>query len=222
MRDAVAWSYDLLTTEEQALFRHLAVFAGGFTLAAAEAVAVPGDPISVLEGVLTLVEQSLLRQASTADAEPRYQMLETVREFGLEQLQLTGDHDAARARHATYFLTLSRALAQAPRLFQSPQNLARLAHERDNLRFTLEWFETRGEIEALLQLTVALYGVLFVPGLYREGLQWLGRILEQSGQVVSVARAQACGGQFPGGLPGGLCPCRHLHRRRPDAGAGGE
>jgi non-specific serine/threonine protein kinase len=191
MRDAIAWSYDLLSAEEQGLFRRLAVFAGGFTLAAAKAVLGADAGPSVLDGVLALVERSLLRQASGTDADPRYQMLETVREFGLEQLQSAGEDDATRARHADHFLERSRELAHGSRLFHSPQGLGPLVADRDNLRLTLAWFDTRDEIEPLLQLSVALYGLFFVPGLYREGLQWLERILDRSRHVVSVARAQA-------------------------------
>src|SRR5215203_2947225 len=110
MRDAIAWSYDLLSSAEQALFRHLAVFAGGFTLVAVEAVAAPDRNLPVLDGVVALVEQSLVRQMPGIDDEPRYQMLETVREFGLEQLDASGELDEARAQHAEHYLRLSAAL----------------------------------------------------------------------------------------------------------------
>ena len=95
MRDAIAWSYDLLTPEEQALFRRLAVFVGGFTLEAAEAVGGPSRaPGSTsLDGVASLVDKSLLRQEDGPDGEPRFRMLETVREFGLEQLAASGEAD---------------------------------------------------------------------------------------------------------------------------------
>ena len=112
MRDAIAWSYDLLSPEEQALFRRLAVFAGGFTLDAAEAVAAPDGSLAVLDGVVALVEQSLVRQMPGTDDEPRYRMLETVREFGLERLTSSGDEDEARQRHAEHFLRLSADLVQ--------------------------------------------------------------------------------------------------------------
>jgi non-specific serine/threonine protein kinase len=191
MRDAIAWSYDLLSAAEQALFRRLAVFAGGFTLTAAEAVADANAGFPVLDGVLALVEQSLVRHASGTETEPRYEMLETVREFGLERLLIAEEEETTRARHATHFLDRSGGLARASRLFQSPQSLAPLVADRDNLRLTLAWFDACDEIDPLLQLSVALYGLFFVPGLYREGLQWLERILERSRLVVSVARAQA-------------------------------
>ena len=90
MRDALAWSYELLTTEEQALFRRLAVFAGGFHAQRGRSSRWCGDRGHVLDGVVALIEQSLLRPIPGRDDEPRYQMLETVREFGLSGLRPPG------------------------------------------------------------------------------------------------------------------------------------
>src|SRR5829696_3791036 len=95
MRDAIAWSYDFLTSEQKRLFRHLAVFAGGFTLDGAEAVAAPDGSLAVLDSVVALVEQSLVRQMPGNEVEPRYHMLETVREFAVEQLTSSGEADEA-------------------------------------------------------------------------------------------------------------------------------
>ena len=99
MRDAIAWSYELLAPEEQALFRRLAVFGGGFTLEAARAVAELrrwSGGLPVVDGVAALVDQSLVRRMES-DGEPRFTMLETIREFGLDQLQACGeDDDVAR------------------------------------------------------------------------------------------------------------------------------
>ena len=119
MRDAIAWSHDLLTASERALFRRLAVFAGGFTLEAAEAVAAgdagtDGVLPSVLDGLASLVDKSLVRTVATADAEHelgdlRYGMLETIREYGLEQLAASGEDEATRRRHAAWCLALAEA-----------------------------------------------------------------------------------------------------------------
>ena len=94
MRDAIAWSYDLLTPEEQTAFRQLAVFVGGFTLEAAEAVAGLDAASPMFTVIASLVDNSLVLQEPDADDEPRFRMLETVREYGLEQLEATGDADA--------------------------------------------------------------------------------------------------------------------------------
>ena len=191
IRQAIAWSYDLLSPEEQAFFRRLAVFAGGWTLEAAAAVnALP--LVETVDQLERLVEQSLVtRQSNGSSDEMRFTMLETVREFSFERLVAAGEVDDARARHATYYLGLSESLAQTLQLFQSQKNLAPLAAERDNLRLALIWFDERGDTDALLRLNVALYGLSFAPGLYRERLQSLERALDRSGDRASAARVQA-------------------------------
>jgi predicted ATPase len=130
MRDAIAWSHDLLTPDEQALFRRLAVFAGGFTLEAAAAVCRPqaegGTPrgsqqaagapslsASVVDGIASLVDKSLLTHTDGPYGEPRWAMLETIREFGLEQLEASGEMADLRARHAAYFLVYAEQADQA-------------------------------------------------------------------------------------------------------------
>ena len=107
MRDTIAWSHDLLAPEEQTLFRRLAVFPGGCTIEAAEAVAAPEETLDVFGGIASLVDESLLRQEEGAEGEPRFRMLETVREFGLEQLEASGDSDATHGRLAAWCLALA-------------------------------------------------------------------------------------------------------------------
>ena len=113
MRDTLAWSYDFLNPEEQALFRRLSVFVGGFSLEAAEAVvAVPDDHGFDFSGRFrSLVDTSLLRQEPSSDREPRYRMLETTREFGLDQLTASGEEEVIREWHARWYLELATALA---------------------------------------------------------------------------------------------------------------
>jgi predicted ATPase/transcriptional regulator with XRE-family HTH domain len=191
MRDAIAWSYDLLSADEQALFRRLAVFAGGFTLDAAEAMAPPARGLLVFDGVVALVEQSLLRQMPGTGDEPRYQMLETVREFGLEQLTLAGELDDARERHARHFLTLTERVVQGIQIFMDLESISRVALEQDNVRLALSWFDEQGEIEALLGLSSLLYGLWLAHGQYGDGLRWLERALERSSHTASAGRVQA-------------------------------
>ena len=191
MRDALAWSYDLLAPEEQALFRHLAVFAGGFTLDAAEAVAGADAEDHVLEGVVALIEQSLLRSMPGLDDEPRYQMLETVREFGLERLGAAGEEDEVRERHARHFLMLAERRGRGMQLFADLESITHVAPDQDNLRLALTWFDDQGEIDGLLALSSLFYGLWLAHGLYREGLQWLERALERSSHTASAGRVQA-------------------------------
>jgi predicted ATPase/class 3 adenylate cyclase len=191
MRDTIAWSYDLLSPEEQALCRRFAVFAGGFTLEAAEAVAVPDAALPVLDGVVALVEQSLLQQMPGSDAEPRYQMLETVREYGLERLAAARDEDEARERHARHFLKLAERRVRGIQILMDLQSLTQLAPEQDNARLALTWFDEHDEVDALLRLSSLLYGLWLAQGRYREGLGWLARGLEKSNHTPSTARVQA-------------------------------
>jgi non-specific serine/threonine protein kinase len=141
MRGAVAWSHDLLSPDEQALFRRLAVFAGGFSLDAAQAVCDPGRALApdVLDLVGSLVEKSLVLPEPAPGDEPRYRLLEPIREFATEQLAASGELAAARAGHARCFLGLAEAAEGA---YMGPDLapwLDRLEADLDNLRAALEW-----------------------------------------------------------------------------------
>lgn len=107
MRDAIAWSHDLLTAHEQVIFRRLAVFSGGCSLEAAEAVTGENGALDVFAALAALVDKSLLRQEEGIEGEPHFRMLETVREYGLERLEAAAEGDAIRHRHLIYFATLS-------------------------------------------------------------------------------------------------------------------
>jgi non-specific serine/threonine protein kinase len=155
LRDTIAWSYDLLTQEEQALFRRLAVFVGDWMLDAAEAVA--GDlGGTVLDGVSSLVEKSLVQAAQGTEGEPRFGMLETVREFGREQLEASGEGDATRDRLAAWCLALVEQFE--PALWGgniAPTGVARLEEELPNLRAAVNWLLAQGEVTRALRLVVA-------------------------------------------------------------------
>jgi predicted ATPase/DNA-binding CsgD family transcriptional regulator len=180
MRDAVAWSYDLLDTNGQELFRRLAVFVGGFTLEAAEYVGGRHDPPShpsVLDGVAALVDANLLRLGEPGDAEPRYFMLETVREFGLDQLAASNDEEETRNRHAAWCLALAKRVE--PELLGPEQRSwsELLETEHANMRAALTWLTESGRIESALQLPSALWVFWFLRGHLREGYAWLTQAL---------------------------------------------
>ncbi|MCC2628276.1 MAG: adenylate/guanylate cyclase protein [Thermomicrobiales bacterium] len=139
LRDTIAWSHDLLPSDDQALLRRLSVFVGGWTLEAAEAVTNPDGSLDVLEGLGSLVERSLVRRADEARAEPRFGMLETIREFGLEQLTDTGEDDAIRQGHAEHFAAFAE-LAE-PQFFAPGERtwLDRCEEESGNLTAALVW-----------------------------------------------------------------------------------
>jgi tetratricopeptide (TPR) repeat protein len=141
LRSTIDWSHDVLHADEQILFRRLSVFAGGCTLEAAQAVCTAGDdlPQDVLDGLASLSDKSLLRLTEGVAGAPRFTMLETIREYALEQLNLSGEAKALRRRHAAYFLDLAERAA--PQLHRAEQQtwLARLEAEHDNLRAALTW-----------------------------------------------------------------------------------
>ena len=178
MRDAVGWSYDLLDREGQELFRRLAVFIGGFTLEAAEAVGGrPPSAPSVLDGVAALVDANLLRLGEPGNAEPRYLMLETVREFGLDQLS-SNDEEETRNRHAAWCLALAERVE--PELLGPEQRWwsEQLETEHANLRAALTWLTESGTAGPALRLASALWVFWFLRGHLREGYAWLTQALE--------------------------------------------
>jgi predicted ATPase/class 3 adenylate cyclase len=144
LRNAIAWSYDLLSPEEQALYRRLSIFAGGCTLEAAEAVCDPDGTLGldVLDGMSSLAAQSLLKQLEGPDGEPRFGMLETIREFGLEQLRASGELELVARAHGEYYLDLAKAVG--PILFADPATVRRSLAEFHNIHEALRWLFHHG------------------------------------------------------------------------------
>jgi predicted ATPase/DNA-binding SARP family transcriptional activator len=135
LRKTLEWSYESLDEPDRALFARLAVFAGGWTLGAAEAIC--GAGLDIVEGLSSLLDKSLL-QVDPAESEPRLTMLETIREYALEKLAEVDEEDELRARHLAYFLELAER-AYADRSTQTPSAYAELDRESDNLRAALDW-----------------------------------------------------------------------------------
>ncbi|MEO8336933.1 MAG: protein kinase [bacterium] len=184
MRAVIDWSYNLLTEPERAMFRRLAVFAGGASLDAAEAVA--GDLVReadvsmpVLELVSSLASKSLVHSEEQQDGEPRIVMLETVREYGLDRLADTSDEVAARRAHRAHFVTLAQRAATELRGPSQRAWLDRLEREYPNLRVALESALTDrrdGLIDAA-RLAVSLYRLWLTRGPLQEGTAMVQRIL---------------------------------------------
>ena len=193
LRSTIAWSYDLLTAEEQALFRRLAVFVGGCTLAAAEAVC--GATADVLDGVDALLARSMLQPAPPAAGEARVALLETIREFGLERLAAAGELDELRRRHAAHFVAFAEAADAALRGPDSRPWLDRLEAEHDNLRAALEWSlsgDAAGH-ETAQRLSGALAWFWWWRCHLDEGRRWLARALDGP-RGATVARMRALQG----------------------------
>ena len=177
MRHAVAWSYALLSPEEQRLFIRLAVFAGGCTLAAAEAVcADPDSSLTVLDGLSALVDASALVR-DTPRGEPRLRMLATVREFALDVLSSSPEAGEMAERHAEWFRRMATSLA--PRLIGELENetVALLAADHANFGAALRCTIDGGDAEASLALGAALWRYWLVRGHLVEGRDWLERML---------------------------------------------
>ena len=201
LRNTMQWSYDLLTPDEQTLFRHLAVFVGGCTLEAAEAVcrAVGGEVDgtaghTVLDGVTSLVEKSLLRLIPPArrQTEPRVTMLETVREFARERLETSSEADALKRQHAAYFLELAETADVQLMGAQQQAWLARLEAEHDNLRAAFAWCAEQRADQLALRLVGALAWYWIFSGHRQEGKQWATTTLTLADpHARTTARAKA-------------------------------
>jgi predicted ATPase/DNA-binding CsgD family transcriptional regulator len=198
LRDAIAWSYDLLAPGEQRLFQRLAVFVGGLTLEAAQAVGIPSTSagqaldIDVLDGITTLLDQNLVKRLEQSDREPRFGMFETIREYGLERLEASGEAEAIRGLHTTFYLALAEAVG--PSLFGAEQGLglARLTLEYANLRAALAWSQQKvAETETALRLAIALQGFWLITGLWSEGRRWLEDSLARMAVKRTMMRAHA-------------------------------
>ena len=200
LRGAMAWSYHLLSSEEQQLFRRLSVFVDGCTWEAAEVVCRAAGELEgdILDRLFSLVDKSLLRQEESADGEPRFLMLQTLREFGLECLASTGELEATRTAHALYYLTRAEEAEPHLRGTDPGRWFARLEQEHENLRAALPWLLERVEMRAgsegdkewaeqAMRLCGALYWFWNIRGHYREGRSFLERALAvREGVAASV------------------------------------
>lgn len=233
LRDAIAWGYDLLTPDEQTLFRRLSIFAGGFTLDAAEAIvvgererdgegerksplspsppyrrspSVDGDlssarlraispplplPPRVDEVLSELIADSFVIQVEGPDGEPRFRILETIREFGQEKLTEAGEMEQTHRRHADVML----GLLEAPLRNEDRDRWNReMATEHDNVMVAVRWAVTAGESEIAIRLVATAHHYWYVRGTFRETRPWLERALAMPGSHPPRARMKALSG----------------------------
>jgi predicted ATPase len=187
LRSTIEWSHALLEEGERVLFARLAVFAGGRTLEAIEAVcdAKSDLPVDALEGVSSLLDKSLLRQEEGPEGEPRFVMLETIHEYARERLEASGEAEETRRLHAEYFL----ALAEGAELQLSGADqlacLERLEAEHDNMRAALSW-SLEKEPETALRLVRPLARFWEMRARFVEGSRWLEAALRQSGRPDTI------------------------------------
>ncbi|HUG14431.1 MAG TPA: LuxR C-terminal-related transcriptional regulator [Thermomicrobiales bacterium] len=191
MRDTIQWSYDLLTPDEQRLFRRLAVFVGGWTLEISEAVVdINGDlALDTLDILLSLVEKSLVVQHESADGAPRYRLLVPIREFASEQLDQHGDTETLRQRHAEAMRDFAR---ESDRFLvgYEPGWVTRVDIEHENIRSALTWASDTGADVLGIEVVGRLRYAWFVRGRLRDGLEWTRAFLSRY-PVADAARARA-------------------------------
>lgn len=193
LRNTLQWSYDLLTAEEQQLFMSLAIFVGGCTIEACEAVWQPGgeSQFSVLEGIASLVDKSLLHMSESSTGDSRLTMLETIREYALDCLAEHGQADTAFRAHALYYVQLAeRAEAESERVWERPW-LDCLEQEMNNFRAAFSWLLKQGERALALRLGSALEPFWKTRGHTGEGRQWLERALALPQAVAAPIEARA-------------------------------
>jgi predicted ATPase/DNA-binding SARP family transcriptional activator len=239
MRDAIAWSYDLLTREQQARFRRLSVFAGGFDPEAASAVCKsnapperiepPGSIDEVTLALCSLVDKNLARRADRRTG-ARFELLETIREFGLERLIASEEFDEARLAHANYYRSLTE---QARDGLAGPEQVHwfdRLEIEHDNLRAALDWAAESGDAELALRLSGALWRFWMARSYLVEGRAQLERALAlpeapryPNERAIALARAgdlaRRCGDLDTASarLEASLSLCQQIDNRREEA-----
>lgn len=178
LQSTLAWSYDLLSCDEQQLFRHLSVFANGCTLEAIEHVenvrtATPDTSLALLERIASLMDKSLVQQIELESEEPRFVMLETLREYGQERLHEQQETQTIQRLHALYYLKLAEEAEPHLKTARQIDWLARLEQEQENLRSALGWFNRQGERELALRLCAALGWFWHLHGHWSEGRRWL-------------------------------------------------
>jgi predicted ATPase len=198
MREAIAWSHDLLETDQQLLFRYIGISPGGCRADALDILELdmdsePGDQaarIATLDRVAALVDQSLLRREVDPDGESRYVMLETIREYELEQCERAGDRDTAERWRARDVFGLAERLEFAPIVAGSEPSLALFEREQANIRANLEWVRNSGRSDLALGIAARLALLWVAQGQFHDGLDVLEPLLAgpQAGTVPDRAR----------------------------------
>jgi predicted ATPase/transcriptional regulator with XRE-family HTH domain len=200
LRTTIAWSYDLLSPDEQAVFRRLSIFAGGASLPAIEAVVpAPGAlEIDLLAGLASLADRSLLREHEDAAGETRFSMLETIREFSQEQLERAGERESARRALASWAAAFVGAFRTDERVtFIDLSQYQTIDGEIENLREAIAYFGERGDAAECARLFVGLFTYFYISGRFREARSLGLRSLE-------LARAEPLPDRMHGALLSGL------------------
>ena len=185
LRDTLAWSHELLTPGEQVLFRRLSVFVGGWTMEAAETVAsTAGNESATLETLARLIDQSLVTmRGEDDDAESRFTMLETIREFAAEQLAMSDEAELVERAFEEFLIARAEVAEEGLKGPDQRLWLDRLEAEHDNLRAALGRAVERKDGEVALRLALRLWQFWWTHGYWREGRDWLERTLAVAGSA---------------------------------------
>jgi predicted ATPase len=185
---AIDWSYQLLSAEEQTLFRRLGIFLGDWTLEAAGEVCVENVNLNLLDGLASLLDKNLVKHDTRSDGEPRFMMLETIREYALQQLVTTEELDTLRLHHIDYFLKLAEGAEAHTFGREQIAWFDQLEVEFDNLRAALTWSLNS---ETGLRLAAALGWFFTERTHWNEGFSWLERMVAANPDAASSLRSKA-------------------------------
>jgi predicted ATPase len=191
LRATIEWSYDLLGEDDRVLFERLGVFAGGWTLDAAESVCSADGGPDVIEGLASLIEKSMVRRARAAQGEPGFEMLETIREFALERLESHGDAERVRGAHALFFLRMALDAEPLLRTGEQDRCAERLAADNDNLRAAMRWSLDRGEPGRVARMGQALWLFWWTRSLLHEAMAWMEEVLDVGEKLSPEEQAMA-------------------------------
>jgi len=196
LRHTLDWSYNLLRERERELFRQLSVFAGGCTLEAAEVVCGNALPDNLLDTLQSLINQSMVNYVEQRDGQPRFTMLETVREYAQERLLASGQYEDLRQRHFAHYLAVAEQAAPQLRGPRQAVLVKELEHDHNNLRAALTWALEHKNVSVALRLGTALEEFWRLHGHGHEGRDWLERalMLDPLGPSALLADAMAATG----------------------------
>ncbi|MEO8606550.1 MAG: LuxR C-terminal-related transcriptional regulator [Chloroflexota bacterium] len=184
LRNTIEWSYNLLDEGEKVLFARLAVFQGGSSLEAIEAICGQDLPIELFDGLESLLNKSLIQQKTPSWDEPRFVLLETIHEYARERLEASGEAEAIHRLHALYFAELAERAEPELRQVEFAYWMERLGAEEDNLGAALEWSLEGGAVELGLRLVASLRDFWVMSGRFTQGHKWTQRALSESSTVL--------------------------------------
>lgn len=190
IRNTIEWSYDLLDDEEQVLFARLAVFQGGRSIKAVEAVCGPGQGIDVLDGLESLLNKSLVQRERGPEGETRFRMLETIHAFVSERLDESEEVEELRKRHAAYFAVMAEQASGELTGHEQGVWLNRLTLDYENLRKAMDWALGGGDVQIGLRIAAALGGYWRHKSRLQEGQRWLQLGLDLADQAPETVQGQ--------------------------------